>query len=103
MVVGDYINIMKTTFDFNYNLYHILNTQTRKKKEAVNLKCFLITFKFIVRKKLVDKKSLHYIEIIIFHRRIPFLFFQNATAKKCQREVTTNLFLIGQIVIESDS
>ena len=43
-VVGDYINIMKTTFDFNFDLYQALKQQgcpkTWKQREAVNPKSF---------------------------------------------------------------
>ena len=43
-VVGDYINIMKTTFDFNFDLYQALKqqgcTKTWKQREAVNPKSF---------------------------------------------------------------
>ena len=40
-VVGDYINKMKTTFDFNFDLYkafkqHAWYTKTWKQKEPVN-------------------------------------------------------------------
>ena len=43
-VVGDYINIMKTTFDFNFDLYQAFKqhgcTKTWKQREAVNPKSF---------------------------------------------------------------
>ena len=39
-VVGDFINIMKTTFDFNFDLYKALKqhgyTKTSNQREAVN-------------------------------------------------------------------
>jgi len=39
-VVGDYINIMKITFDFNFDLYQAFKqhgyTKTWKQREAVN-------------------------------------------------------------------
>jgi len=58
-VVGDYINIMKTTFDLDFNLYQAfkehLYTKTWKQREAVNWKRFsLITCKFLILKKLVN-------------------------------------------------
>ena len=41
-VVGDFINIIKTTFDFNFDLYSAFKqlgyTKTWKQREAVNLK-----------------------------------------------------------------
>ena len=41
-VVGDYINIMKTTFGFNFNLHQAFKqhkyTKTWKRREAVNKK-----------------------------------------------------------------
>ena len=40
MVAGNFINIMKTTFDFNFNFYQAFKqqgyTKTWKQKEAVN-------------------------------------------------------------------
>ena len=58
-VVGDFINIIKTTFDFNFDLYSAFKqlgyTKTWKQKEAVNLKSStLITCKLVIRKKLVN-------------------------------------------------
>ena len=45
MMVGDYINKMKTTFDFNFDLYQAFNqhryTNTQKEGEAVNKKASL--------------------------------------------------------------
>ena len=48
-VVGDNINIMKTTFEFNFDLYQAFKqhgyTKIWKQREAVNSKSFsLITF-----------------------------------------------------------
>ena len=44
-VVGDYINIMKTTFDLNYNLYPACNkneyTKTWKKEKMSRKKASL--------------------------------------------------------------
>ena len=55
-VVGDNINIIKTTFELNFDFYQSLNSmdkQKYEKKEAVNLKSFtLITCKLVMRKKL---------------------------------------------------
>ena len=43
-VVGDNINIMKTTFDLNFNFYQAIKqqgyTKIWKQREAVNLKSF---------------------------------------------------------------
>ena len=43
-VVGDYINIIKTTFDFKFDLYQALkqhgHTKTWKQREAVKKKNF---------------------------------------------------------------
>ena len=57
-VVGDYINIVKTTFDFNFDLYQAFKqhgyTKTWKQREEVYLKSVsLITCKLVIRKKLV--------------------------------------------------
>ena len=57
-VVGDNINIMKTTFELNFDFYQAFkqhgNTKIQKQREAVNLKSFtLITCKLVIRKKLV--------------------------------------------------
>ena len=58
-VVGDYINIMKTTFELNFNFYQAFKqqgyTKVWKQWEALNLKSFtLITCKLVIRKKLVN-------------------------------------------------
>ena len=56
-VVGDYNNIMKTTFNFHFyqSLKHHGYTKTWKQREAVNLKSFSeISCKFVIRKKLVN-------------------------------------------------
>ena len=58
-VVGDNINIMKTTFKLNFDLYHAFKqhgyTKIWKQREAVNSKSFsLITCKLVIRKKLVN-------------------------------------------------
>ena len=55
-VVGNNINIMKTTFELNFDFYQALkqheNTKTWKQREAVNLKSFtLITCKLVYMKK----------------------------------------------------
>ena len=57
-VVGDYINIVKTTFDFNFDLYQAFKqhgyTKTRNKREEAYLQSVsLITCKLVIRKKLV--------------------------------------------------
>ena len=57
-LVGDYINIIKTTLELNFYLYqafaqHGLYTKTLKQREAVNYKSFsLITYKCVIGKKL---------------------------------------------------
>ena len=58
-VVGDNINIMKTTFELNFDLYQAfkqhVNTKVWKQRKAVNLKSFtVITCKLVRRKKLVN-------------------------------------------------
>ena len=58
-MVGDNINIMKTTFELNFDFYQAFKqngyTKIWKKRKAVNLKSFtLITFKLVLRKKLVN-------------------------------------------------
>ena len=58
-VVGDNINIMKTTLEMNFYLYQAFQqhgyTKIWKQKEAVNLISFsFITCKLVIRKKLVN-------------------------------------------------
>ena len=57
-VVGDYINIMKTTFDFNFNSYQAFKqhgySKTRKQREYVNKSFSLFTCKLGIRKKVVN-------------------------------------------------
>ena len=54
-VVGEFINIMKTTFDFNFDSYQAFKPHGYIKREAVNLKSFLlVTCKLVTRKKLVN-------------------------------------------------
>ena len=58
-VVGDNINIMKTTFDCNFDLYQAFKqhgyTKMWKQKEAVNLISFsFITCKLVIQKKLTS-------------------------------------------------
>ena len=55
-VVGDNINIMKTTFELNFNSYQAFKQQGYpkiwKQREAVNLKSFTLnTCKLVIRKK----------------------------------------------------
>ena len=56
-MVGDYINKMKTTFDFNFGLNQALKqhgyTKTWKQIEAVDLEWFLLIM-LVIRKKLVN-------------------------------------------------
>ena len=58
-VVGDNINIMKTTFELNFDSYQAFKqhgyTKIWKQREAVNLKSFTLnTCKRVIRKKLVN-------------------------------------------------
>ena len=58
-MVGDNINIMKTTYEFNFDLYQAFKqheyTKIWKQREAVNSKSFsLITRKHVIRKNLVN-------------------------------------------------
>ena len=58
-MVGDNINIMKTTFELNLNFYQAFKqhgfTKLWKQREVVNLKSFtLITCKLVIRKKPVN-------------------------------------------------
>ena len=55
-VVGDNINIMKTTFELNFNIYQAFKqqgyTKIWKQREACTSKSFsLITCKLVIRKK----------------------------------------------------
>ena len=55
-VVGEFINIIKTTLEFNFDLYQAFKqhgfTKTWKQREAVNQKSFsLVTCKFVTRTK----------------------------------------------------
>ena len=64
VLVGNYINTMKATFDFNFDLYQAVKqhgyTSKQKSREAVNQKSFsLITCKLVVRKKLVNNQNLN--------------------------------------------
>jgi len=57
-VVGDYMNIMKTTFDFNFDFYPVLNSMNNPKngnKEKLQNKNVLFNYcKLVIRKKLVN-------------------------------------------------
>ena len=58
-VYGDNINIMKTTFEFNFKFYQAFKqhgyTKIWKQRVAVNSKSFsLITCKLVIRKFLVN-------------------------------------------------
>ena len=58
-VVGDNINIIKTTFELNLNFYQAFKlqgyTKIWKRREAVNLKCFTLnTCKLVIQKKHVN-------------------------------------------------
>ena len=61
-MVGDNINIMKTTFECNFELYQAFKqhgyTKIWKQKEAVNLKSFtLITCKLVILKIFLIPKT----------------------------------------------
>ena len=61
-VVGDNTNIMKTTFELNFDLYKAFKqhgyTKIWKQREAVNPKSFsLITCKLVIRKSLLTIKT----------------------------------------------
>ena len=63
-VVGDNINIMKTTFELNFNFYQAFKqqeyTKIWKQREAVNLKSFTLnTCKLVIRKKLFNNLNLN--------------------------------------------
>ena len=63
-MVGDTINKMKTTFEWNFDLYKSFKqygyTKIWKQREAVYSKSFsLITCKLVIRKKLVNNKNLN--------------------------------------------
>ena len=58
-VIGDNINIMKTTFELNFDFYQALNsidTQKYGNREKLSIKksFSLITCKLVKRKKLVN-------------------------------------------------
>ena len=63
-MVGDNINIMKTTFELNFDFYLAFKqhgyTKTWKQREAFYLKSFtLITCKLVIRKNLINNKNLN--------------------------------------------
>ena len=58
-MVGDYINTMKTTFDFNFDLYqgilNSMNAQKHRNKKKLSINSFpLITCTHVIRKKHVN-------------------------------------------------
>ena len=68
-LAGDYINIMKKTFDFNLDLYLKLSLNSmdtpKIEREAVNSKSFsLITRKLVIRKQFVSNYNLN--EKVVF-------------------------------------
>ena len=76
-MVGDYINTMKMTFDFNFDLNQAvkqhghINIEVKKSYE-LKKKFSLITCKLIIRKSLLTNKTeiencLHCIGIIAYH------------------------------------
>ena len=131
-MVVDSINIMKTTFEINFDLYQAFKqngcTKTWKQKEAVNQKSFsLFTCKLVIQKKLVNnyklklKSSLHYIDKIAYHRwmsqkwddikallsarmytSIPHIFRNQALAP-CSPDDTWSLLHTAQTLWESGS
>ena len=63
-IVGDYIKIMKTTFDFNFDLYPALNsidTQKHGSKEKLSIKKIfsLTACKLVIQEKLVNNYNLN--------------------------------------------
>ena len=63
-VVGDNINIMKTTFELNFDFFQAFKqhgyTKIWNQRKVVNLKSLtLITCKLIIREKLVDNQNLN--------------------------------------------
>ena len=54
--MGENINIIKTTFDFNFDLYQAFEQHGYTKKVETKRSCqksfFLITCKLVIRKKL---------------------------------------------------
>jgi len=62
ILAGDYVNIMKTTYNFHFDLYQGYKqhgySKTWKHKEAVN-SFSLPTCKLIILKKLWNKQSLN--------------------------------------------
>ncbi len=77
-MVGDYINIMKTTFDFNFDFYQAFKRHGYKKhgnKENLSVKIFSISLlvnlqfeKSFLTIKTYIKRRLHSIDIIAYHR-----------------------------------
>ena len=60
-VVGDYINIMKTTFDFNFDFYPVLNSiiQKMETKRSCKIRMFsLITVNLEFEKKACQQLKL---------------------------------------------
>ena len=74
-MICDYINIMKTIFDFNFDLYRAVKQHgyTQKSRKSVYCKSFyVITCKLAIQKKLVNNQNFkdcphYYIDIISSH------------------------------------
>ena len=72
-MVGDFINIIKTTFDFNFDLYSAFKqhgyTKTWKQREAVNLKsstliaCKLVNCPKVAQCKLLGKFCIYFLVV----------------------------------------
>ena len=58
---GDFINAMKTTFDFDFDLYQTFKqhgyTKNENKKKLQFISFSLITCKLVIRKKLPNNKN----------------------------------------------
>ena len=92
-MVGDNINIMKTTFEFNFDLYQAFKqhgyTKIWKQREAVNSKSFsLITCKLVIRKNLVNNQNLN--KKVVF---IILIFSLTTVGKLGQTLKKLNIFI----------
>ena len=67
-VVGDYINTMMTTFDFDFDLYQAIKlheyTNIWKQSEAVNSKSFSL---ILINLLKIIFYYIHYIDIIAYN------------------------------------
>ena len=58
-VVGDYINTIKTAFDFNFDLYQAFKQHGYKENPLIKKNFSLIICKLEILKKLVNNKNLN--------------------------------------------